>query len=1012
MEKLLNIKCRWIVILIFFALIDVSVVYAQDPIVYVRCERTTDPFELTGNVTINGVAKTVTRQMRGLDIYDVLPDVTNFFGNFSAPCDLMHLDAAGNETVLFDCSSFSSSENSCAALDPAVSFDGLSVVFSVFRGRIEPFVKNIHKQVIEPQAEITGGSLDHSSNFVVRTLPNKHLTTEGAHLHLVKISTGEVSFVPFVPGIYESGPTFLTNNRVAFTSNRDGNRTTKVWRTGSTREGTRIWAINIDGSDLDLSSHHSLSQEQHPFLLKDGKLAYSSWQIFGGLPFRHTNGAIGGFSTIDNLFHIYTQAPDGAGNFPLYGQHSGDHTISSFGEDHSAAHFLTQTSDDRVWFADYYRGNNNGLGVVIGVMQEPAGQEGADPMTAITRGDNYIPSDVINFATWAHNRDTLSHHVNPGEGIPHVNYEALYFKGKVGHPAALSSSPGLMLAWGKGTCGTVTKNNIFAAFGRQAPAITTGSGWGAAMNLITSMGVDAPGCDVGLYRATIIPSNHPSDLDLIVDTREWHEIMGRAAVPYSSIYGVAQPQVIERADIIASTDPTVPPGILEAGTPFGLLGAASITDRETHPRDGIHFAGEHQFNSQGTDTINYNHDDLCGVRILGIMPNRGDRAQLEIANVAGERVAILGEFSVLNSDSSGARIRSAKSVDGLDTSFLVRFPANTPYLMQSIDCDGRTLNTDQTWQHLRPGEMKTCGGCHVHSRPTRENFNQTYAATTGYVVPKLGEGHVPLLAGKNGNNVMTRTMPGYGLQVDFTRDILPIFNERCASCHNSDSPAAGLALDRPGTDATTKSAWWCLVADFKQTCVLPGNQTLTGEGSGGTSLRRPQLSRYIRAFNSLGSLLYWKAANERTDGNSDATLGNDIDFGSVHPTEITLEELGLLSRWIDIGAPGGPGELRDTQKPTLHVAMPKGDTSQLRVGTVDLGSGINVESLVVCVVAKGGACINQDNNIPGLTAEKHGVTSVLLGSALSDPMAEVVVRIQDLAGNETEVRRSLNWLLK
>ena len=92
--------------------------------------------------------------------------------------------------------------------------------------------------------------------------------------------------------------------------------------------------------------------------------------------------------------------------------------------------------------------------------------------------------------------------------------------------------------------------------------------------------------------------------------------------------------------------------------------------------------------------------------------------------------------------------------------------------------------------------------------------------------------------------------------------------------------------------------------------------------------------------------------------------------------------------------------------------MPKGDTSQLRVGTVDLGSGINVESLVVCVVAKGGACINQDNNIPGLIAEKHGVTSVLLGSALSDPMAEVVVRIQDLAGNETEVRRSLNWLLK
>lgn len=74
--------------------------------------------------------------------------------------------------------------------------------------------------------------------------------------------------------------------------------------------------------------------------------------------------------------------------------------------------------------------------------------------------------------------------------------------------------------------------------------------------------------------------------------------------------------------------------------------------------------------------------------------------------MAGERIAILGEFSVINRDANGARIIDPSGHP--DTSFLVRFPANTPYLMQGIDCDGRTLNTDQTWQHLRPGEKKTC----------------------------------------------------------------------------------------------------------------------------------------------------------------------------------------------------------------------------------------------------------------------------------------------------------------
>ena len=76
---------------------------------------------------------------------------------------------------------------------------------------------------------------------------------------------------------------------------------------------------------------------------------------------------------LDNLFHLFTQSPDGAHNFALYGQHSGDHQISSFGETHIASHFVAQTRNERVWTADYYRGNNSALGIVVGFMPEPEG---------------------------------------------------------------------------------------------------------------------------------------------------------------------------------------------------------------------------------------------------------------------------------------------------------------------------------------------------------------------------------------------------------------------------------------------------------------------------------------------------------------------------------------------------------------------------------------------------------------------------------------------------------------
>lgn len=979
--------------MILLIVVNIQFAFAQDPIVYSRCARTTDNFEISAQVNIGDTAQQATRLMKGLDIYDVLPDVTNFFGNFSAPCDLMYRNSAGKERILYNCSATSTDEESCAALDAAVSFDGKTVAFSVFRGSLYQHSLRIDHRIIAENAT------QNYTEWV--NLPNKKLKTTGSHLHTVDVATGMLSVNPFESGIYDSGPTYLANGRIAFTSNRDKNTTTVVWRTTGSQDGTRIWSIDTTWKNLELASHHSLSQEQHPYLLKNGHLAYSSWQILGAQPFRYTNGSVGGYTTIGNMFHIYAQNPDGVKNFPLYGQHSGDHRASYFGEDHNASHFIAQTSDERIWFADYYRGNNNGLGIIVGIMAEPDGQEGISPKEALNKADIFVPTDVINFASWTTNGDEVSKTLS-SPNISHPSYtDKLVFSGKVGHPAALTNNR-LLLTWGKGPCSTLASKKIFTDLGLAVPSHVSGSGTGVAMNMMTHLNLDTPGCDAGLYQATQIPSQHPSDLQLIVDSPNWHEIMAKAVVPYQQIHHVEMPINIPNA----SKQTNHP--MLEKGTPFGLLGAASITDRETHPKDGISFAGESQFNLQGTDTINYNDDDLCGIRILSVMPNRSKNTVYDISNLFGERVGILGEFSVRNKDNLGDTIIDASG--NPDTSFLVRFPANAPYLMQGIDCQGRTLNTDMTWQHLRPGEKKVCGGCHVHSKPSRITFQQSFAATTDYTIPRLGEGIVPLLIGKSGNTVNLKKVPGYSMSIDFSRDIMPIFEEQCNSCHGGDSPAAELSLDKPGDHNNrdkTPSSWWCLVRDASQDCVSASNRLITGTGRNIYSFRRPQVTRYIRAFNALGSLLYWKAANQRTDRNEDDSYTGDLDFGADHPTTITADELGLLSRWIDLGSPGGSKELLDTQKPTLHLfpSVQGNNLTALKIGTVDIGSGIDPSSLIVCILDNTEQCNNLASD-----AKKSGVTTLDFNEALNDPTIEILISVKDISGNKTEIRRTIGYL--
>jgi hypothetical protein len=960
---------------------DSGGIAASTGMVYARCPRTLAPLEIEGDVVAaDGSTSHLTRTMGHADVYDELPR-TGSFGGFVAPCDLVLASDDGSEEVLFDCTSIASVTRTCAAIEPAVSFDGRSIAFSVWWGPIEHRELLALPQLLDPDAE--GG------DEAWTPLPNPVLAPTDAELHVIDLVTGDDTVLPHEAGTFDTAPAFLADGRIAFTSTRGGLRGTAVhvgndpWSTSTEERVAQLYSIAPDGRDLARVGTHGLAGELHPLQLVDGRVAFVSRQLFGMLPYRYTNGSNGAAGAIGASFHVYAEDPDGARLTPLWGQHT--HIVGAPDFDHGASQRMTQAADGRLIVAE--GGGPFGAGRIYAFAPRDDGREGLPPSTDIDVGDVLRPPDLENLVPWGGRGGSFSGPMPAPEVHSPAYGDPIVYTGFARDPEALADGA-LAIVWTKGACSDVAGAHE-SLFGPDPPPLTSGSGAFTAMNALDLLGRDSPGCDAGIYRIAAPPSEHPSDLELVVDSPEFHEIMPRRVQPYGDLHGVPVPAVIAPAHARAESSDHLP-----SATPFALFGASSLLLRETRSVDGHPFAGEIQWALQGTDTVDYDDDEICGLRILAVQPNRPDEPG--VARLpAGLRTLVLAEVPARKRDEDGEVV--VDPLEEPDTSVRLRMPADLPVLVQGIDCDGRTLSTSQTPLSLRPGEDLRCDGCHVRSRPGLP-FDDTAAALADYDVHGAGEGIVQLLAGSDGDEVATREVESWGLAYEFERDVWPILQSRCVSCHAGDTAAAGLVLDVAGIESG--STWWRLAADESQTYV-PADLAAPGGG-----LRKPQLTKYVRFMNARGSLLYWKAANERTDGRTDGTFADDasdgfadVDFGASHPTDITAEELAVLARWIDTGAAAGAGVHADATAPTLAIRMDDG--GDLLVGTVDVGSGIDPASLAICSVAPTGACSAID--VP--LAAEAGVVSVALPDLGDD--AELRVRVRDRAGNETVVQRSL-----
>jgi hypothetical protein len=210
-----------------------------------------------------------------------------------------------------------------------------------------------------------------------------------------------------------------------------------------------------------------------------------------------------------------------------------------------------------------------------------------------------------------------------------------------------------------------------------------------------------------------------------------------------------------------------------------------------------------------------------------------------------------------------------------DGSVKMEVPCDTPLLMSGENANGEVIAHDDMLHSLRPGETRTCHGCHdAHSEeriaelghvPAATRFANTIGATR---TPKAGTIH---------------SLPKFA-------QVQPMITRSCGGCHT------GFENDDL---LYSRVVWDTKQRDFKPWLPI----TPPTPGVAGNTLWRPLTSRFVSKF-ALESPLYWYANNKTMDGRTNATFNWDIDYKAGHPdTGISVEEKVLLKDWLDTGAP-------------------------------------------------------------------------------------------------------------
>jgi formylglycine-generating enzyme required for sulfatase activity len=168
------------------------------------------------------------------------------------------------------------------------------------------------------------------------------------------------------------------------------------------------------------------------------------------------------------------------------------------------------------------------------------------------------------------------------------------------------------------------------------------------------------------------------------------------------------------------------------------------------------------------DALVYMADVYTGGGLKGVPRGQVKRLRLlsphygYLGNAGWMNVAIDGPWDV-------QRILGTVPVRA-DGSAYFRVPANTPISVQPLDAEGKAIQLMRSWFTAMPGEIKSCVGCHEGAATAAPNVR---AASLTRPPDEITPWHGPARG------------------FSFERDVQPVLDAHCVSCHNGQAQADG-----------------------------------------------------------------------------------------------------------------------------------------------------------------------------------------------------------------------------
>lgn len=673
----------------------------------------------------------------------------------------------------------------------------------------------------------------------------------GAQIFEIEIASGTILHkFPFQPGAFDTAPVYLPDGNVMFTSSRANELSSSPAFAGSglRKDTLQLHMASADGSNIRRVGPHDRDGALHPFVMTDGRVLFSTWTLSHLQPFRRNNGCAGCSGALDNEFWLAAVDHTGGNFHAVFGRHS-KYWRDPKGSDHTstALHFATETTNGWICTGDYYRGNNMGGGQVDCFEKQGPHVEGPAPGEVSDPNMVFVPRHIFPAFTFGSSGDFGAAKDANGEYI-----------GEPRDPMALPGNQ-LLFTFNRGKC---DRNfTSLSQYMHQTPSMD---------------------CNMGIYKTTKIPASH-TDVVQVVDHPDYHEFMARVAEPYSFIYGMPKPgaQPLKRFH--------APDG------PRCLIASSSMEGE-------VDSAFAYSYNSPGKSSKDCSVQG-CKVRSIPLEQVKAIRFWEVLPNTTS---VLNGAYYVRSTTSNRLRLLGDVALK-TDGSFVAELPCDTPYVMAGVSKDGEVILRDQVPQSLRPGEVLTCNGCHLHSgrqgRPLDNSIagqilkNQLSSPSSNLGIPKVGVGlsYPEIINGQIVNQ-------SQGIIYEFKEHIVPILNAKnaqgssCISCHSETTPGG------PGGGFRL---------DYTTTVAFPGNEKPSHHpprtwfeivANRPSDWERPFSSKYVNMAFALESLFYWKAVGYRADGRTDATQTVDVDFGANAHSYLTKDQARIIKNWIDSGA--------------------------------------------------------------------------------------------------------------